>query len=40
VINQAIENVGKPSKIDFERDPIVGLFNEFLKEQNKKKLRA
>ena len=40
VINAAIDNVGKPSKLDFTKDPIVALFNDYLKEQNKKPLRA
>jgi hypothetical protein len=40
IVNQAIENLGKKQDLDYETDPIVGVFNEYLKQQNRQPLKA
>jgi hypothetical protein len=40
IVNQAIDNLGKKADINYETDPVVGLFNEYLKSQNRQPLKA
>jgi hypothetical protein len=38
-VNSAIDNLGKKPTLDYDTDPVVGLFNEFLKSQNRQPLK-
>jgi len=39
VVNQAIDNVGKKPGLDLERDPVAGIYNEFMKAQGRQALK-
>jgi len=39
LVDQAINNLGKTTAVDYNTDPVVGIFNEYLKSQSRQPLK-